>query len=166
MAVLKGCILKQVHCSNLIISKVLLKSHRFKTRTECLLVVVKRRPENEDGDSRGNKQAIKQRMDNGWDCRFYSLGTPISTDFLSQPFPAQIYRQNGLCHISASLVCHREKIKVDAGVFMIRSQSFDRFLLYYPSISPILQLLGFGYHVTKFPLYVFLTGFFFLQYFI
>ena len=34
-----------------------------------------------------NKQAIKQRMDNGWDWRFYSLATPISTDFLSQPFP-------------------------------------------------------------------------------
>ena len=51
------------------------------------------------------------------------------------------------CHISASLVCHNEKIKLDEG--KIGSLSFDRFPFYYTFIFPILQPLESGYHEIK-----------------
>ena len=46
-----------------------------------------------------------------------------------------------------SLVCHREKIKLDE--VELRSPSFDRFLFSFTSIFTILQPLGSGYHEIK-----------------
>ena len=54
-----------------------------------------------------------------------------------------------MCHISVSLVCHREKIKLDE--VKIRSPSFEHafsFLSMRPFFM-ILQLLGSGYHEIK-----------------
>ena len=51
------------------------------------------------------------------------------------------------CHVSASLVCHRAKIKLDEGE--MGSLSYDRFHFYYTSIFPILQPLGSEYHEIK-----------------